>query len=138
LQGNDGRSIQQLSAPSPESVNVFRKALNDNGLIALFRPPLLHCCPPLVITEEQLRDGFQRLSAALDTLDAVQKSYLTDDIHDSPLKGTCVRQGPPSGDAVFRHDGEEEPLSPPLHFPRLGDNIGQNAQLRAYSTTTKR
>jgi len=70
LQGKDGRSIQTLSAPSPESVNQFRKSLRDNGLIALFRPPLLHCCPPLVITEEQLRDGFKRLSAALTTLDA--------------------------------------------------------------------
>jgi len=70
LQGKDGRSIQQLSAPSPESVTQFRKSLRDNGLIALFRPPLLHCCPPLVITEEQLRDGFKRLSSALTTLDA--------------------------------------------------------------------
>jgi len=70
LQGKDGRSIQQLAAPSPPSVNNFRQALRDKGLIALFRPPLLHCCPPLVITEEQLREGFQRLSSALATLDA--------------------------------------------------------------------
>jgi len=70
LQGKDGRSIQTLSAPSPESINQFRKSLRDHGLIALFRPPLLHCCPPLVITEDELRDGFQRLSAALTTLDA--------------------------------------------------------------------
>lgn len=70
LQGKDGRSIQQLAAPSPAFVNRFRKSLSDHGLIALFRPPLLHCCPPLVITEEELRDGFQRLSGALTTLDA--------------------------------------------------------------------
>lgn len=75
LQGKDGRSIQQLSAPSPPSVNQFRKALRDHGLIALFRPPLLHCCPPLVITEAELRDGFQRLSAALETLDASLSFY---------------------------------------------------------------
>lgn len=131
LQGNDGRSIQKLSEPSPASVNVFRKALRENGLIALFRPPLLHCCPPLVITEEELRDGFQRLSSALSTLDAVQKSYLTDEME-------LLRQDPPLSDEVFRRESEEEPLSPALHFPRLGDNLGQPAQLRAYSTTSKR
>jgi len=70
LQGKDGRSIQVLAAASPPAVTNFRKSLRENGLIALFRPPLLHCCPPLVITEEQLRDGFQRLSKALTTLDA--------------------------------------------------------------------
>jgi len=70
LQGKDGRSIQQLSGASPPSVAQFRKSLRDHGLIALFRPPLLHCCPPLVITEDELREGFSRLSAALTTLDA--------------------------------------------------------------------
>ena len=29
----------------------------------------LHCAPPLTITEEQLRDGFQRLDKALLVLD---------------------------------------------------------------------
>merc|ERR1712125_100919 len=62
LQRKDGRSIQMLNEPSPPSVNAFRQALRDNGLISLFRPPLLHCCPPLVITEEELREGFRRLS----------------------------------------------------------------------------
>jgi adenosylmethionine-8-amino-7-oxononanoate aminotransferase len=70
LQGKDGRSIQQLAAPSPAYVTKFRKTMFDHGLIALFRPPLLHCTPPLVITEAELRDGFQRLSGALETLDA--------------------------------------------------------------------
>ena len=27
------------------------QALRDQGLLALFRPPLLHCCPPLVIQD---------------------------------------------------------------------------------------
>lgn len=70
LQGKDGRSIQKLAEPSPPSVNNFRQAMRDNGLIALFRPPLLHCCPPLIITETELREGFQRLSTALESLDS--------------------------------------------------------------------
>ena len=48
---------------------AFKKAMLANGLYGLFRPPLLHCAPPLTITEEQLRDGFKRLDRALNTLD---------------------------------------------------------------------
>lgn len=72
LQGSDGRLIQPLTGPSPPHVVDFRRALRDNGLIALFRPPLLHCCPPLVVSEEELRDGFARLSNALVSLDEAQ------------------------------------------------------------------
>jgi adenosylmethionine-8-amino-7-oxononanoate aminotransferase len=72
LQQPNGKAIQPLSGPSPPHVAEFRQALRDNGLMALFRPPLLHCCPPLVISESELRDGFQRLSAALTQLDNSQ------------------------------------------------------------------
>merc|ERR1712178_178772 len=95
--------IQPLTGPSPPAVMHFRKALRENGLIALFRPPLLHCCPPLVITEAELRDGFQRLSSALSTLDAVQKPYITDEME-------LVRQDPSLGDEVLQRESEEEPL----------------------------
>jgi len=70
LQQSDGRSVSVLGQAQPEYLNAFRKAMADNGLMGLFRPPLLHCCPPLVITEPELRDGFRRLSTALETLDA--------------------------------------------------------------------
>lgn len=70
LQGRDGRLIQPLTGPSPPHIMDFRRALRANGLLALFRPPMLHCCPPLVINEEELRDGFRRLSTALSSLDA--------------------------------------------------------------------
>jgi len=72
LQGPDGRAIQPLTGPSPPSIMSFRKALRENGLMSLFRPPLLHCCPPLIIEEAELRDGFKRLSAALVMLDNAQ------------------------------------------------------------------
>jgi adenosylmethionine-8-amino-7-oxononanoate aminotransferase len=72
LQQPDGKAIQPLAGPSPPHVTAFRQALRENGLMALFRPPLLHCCPPLVISETELRDGFQRLSTALAQLDASQ------------------------------------------------------------------
>merc|ERR1712007_370550 len=65
LQDKDGRSIHQLGAPLTPTLQAFRKNLYVNGVISLFRPPLLHCCPPLVITEPELRDGFRRVSLAL-------------------------------------------------------------------------
>jgi adenosylmethionine-8-amino-7-oxononanoate aminotransferase len=69
LQGGDGRAVQQLGVPSPTGVNALRAALKSNGIMSLFRPPLMHCCPPLVISEDELRDGFRRVSNALLTLD---------------------------------------------------------------------
>jgi len=69
LQGADGRAINGLGS-DPPVLHPFRKAMRENGLISLFRPPLLHCAPPLVITEAELRDGFRRLSQALCVLDA--------------------------------------------------------------------
>jgi adenosylmethionine-8-amino-7-oxononanoate aminotransferase len=72
LQQPDGKMIQPLSGPSPPHVTEFRQTLREHGLMSLFRPPLLHCCPPLVIKESELRDGFQRLSAALTKLDESQ------------------------------------------------------------------
>jgi len=79
LVGSDGKPLAPMSPNvvhnNPNMVrndvrlNRFRKALRKNGLIGLFRPPLLHVCPPLIITETELRDLFRRLSLSLDVLD---------------------------------------------------------------------
>jgi len=69
LVGEDGNSVQDYQHPQSPKTQEFRKAMFDNGLWGLFRPPLLHCAPPLVINEEELRDGFARLDKALETLD---------------------------------------------------------------------
>jgi len=69
LQRRHGRLVQRLEEANPEAVRELRLALRANGLLALFRPPLLHCAPPLVITEEELRDGFRRLSKSLEVMD---------------------------------------------------------------------
>ena len=50
-------------------VAPFKRALSDEGLFGLVRPPLLHTAPPLVISEAELRDGFGRLDRALGVLD---------------------------------------------------------------------
>lgn len=65
----DGRLVQKLSDPMNEQAVKLKQAFLANGLISLFRPPLLHCSPPLVISEAELRDGFRRVSKSLTVLD---------------------------------------------------------------------
>jgi hypothetical protein len=47
----------------------LHQAYTENGLIGLLRPPHLHIAPPLVITEDELLDGFERQDKALYVLD---------------------------------------------------------------------
>mmetsp|Transcript_74059 Transcript_74059/g.176348 ORF Transcript_74059/g.176348 Transcript_74059/m.176348 type:complete len:560 (-) Transcript_74059:298-1977(-) len=69
LVGPDGNMVQEYQDPNPPNVVKFREAMRKCGLLGLFRPPLLHCAPPLVITEGELVDGFERLDTALSILD---------------------------------------------------------------------
>jgi adenosylmethionine-8-amino-7-oxononanoate aminotransferase len=69
LVGANGQLVQDYQDVPSKKTMDFRKAMFENGLWGLFRPPLLHCAPPLVISEAELRDGFSRLDKALDTLD---------------------------------------------------------------------
>ena len=69
LVGQDENMIQKYQDPNPPEVIALRKAMLDEGLMGLFRPPLLHCAPPLVIQEDELRDGFKRLDRALTVAD---------------------------------------------------------------------
>jgi len=69
LIGPDGRYVQPLGGPPHPAVAHFKRALSDEGVFGLVRVPLLHTAPPLIITEEQLRDGFDRVDRALSVLD---------------------------------------------------------------------
>lgn len=69
LVGADGQFVQQFQQPMSPKTMEFRQAMFENGLWGLFRPPLLHCAPPLIIEEDQLREGFRRLDKALRRLD---------------------------------------------------------------------
>ncbi|CAJ1451409.1 unnamed protein product [Effrenium voratum] len=73
LQSPNGHFVQKLGAPSPPEVQLLRKAMREKGLFALFRPPLLHCSPPLIIEEDQLREGFSMLTEALEVMDNAQR-----------------------------------------------------------------
>merc|ERR1712066_894490 len=65
-----GEKVMELGAPMPPAVANFKKAFNAEGLIGFVRPPQLHCAPPLIISPDELRDGFQRLDRALAVLEA--------------------------------------------------------------------
>jgi taurine--2-oxoglutarate transaminase len=47
----------------------YVQAYADNGLIGLHRYPHIHCAPPLIISKEELLDGFSRLHRSLVVLD---------------------------------------------------------------------
>jgi len=53
----------------PEAIAV-KKAMREQGLFGLFRSPMMHICPPLVIAEPELRELFRRIDGVLTELDA--------------------------------------------------------------------
>ena len=65
----DGSNPQLQHTAIDKAFVAYKKAYTENGLIGLLRPPHLHIAPPLVITEEELLDGFERQDKALYALD---------------------------------------------------------------------
>lgn len=65
----DGTNPQQAHEATDNAFAEYKKAYTDEGLIGIMRPPHLHIAPPLVITEEELMDGFDRQDMALYALD---------------------------------------------------------------------
>jgi taurine--2-oxoglutarate transaminase len=61
-----------------EAFSKYKKAYNDNGLVGLHRYPHIHCAPPLIITESELLDGFDRLDRTLSVLDDALGYYSSD------------------------------------------------------------
>lgn len=72
LNDADGKPIQRFDGSqcgNPEALLQFRKALLDNGIYGLLRPPLVHCAPPLVIKPAELQEGFDNFAKALEIYD---------------------------------------------------------------------
>ena len=64
-----GNRVSSLAGggPNAEKIGTFKKAMLDEGLISLFRNCMIHAAPPLIITEDEMRDGFDRMHRALKT-----------------------------------------------------------------------
>lgn len=71
LVNKEGESLNLLGQEIPKQAQVVKKSMAEHGLFGLFRSPLLHICPPLIISEPELRDMFSRLNSVLSDLDAV-------------------------------------------------------------------
>ena len=65
----DGSNPQLQHTAIDKAFVEYKKAYTANGLIGLLRPPHLHIAPPLVISEEELLDGFDRQDKSLYALD---------------------------------------------------------------------
>jgi taurine--2-oxoglutarate transaminase len=52
-----------------EAFAKYKQAYADNGLVGLHRYPHIHCAPPLIISESELLDGFDRIDRCLTVLD---------------------------------------------------------------------
>jgi adenosylmethionine-8-amino-7-oxononanoate aminotransferase len=57
------------SNPPQEKFMSYKKSYAENGLIGLVRPPHIHSAPPLIITEDEMLEGFDRNDKALYALD---------------------------------------------------------------------
>lgn len=83
--------IQTLSGANPklqheaahEAFSLYKKAFTENGLVGLHRYPHIHCAPPLIISEEELLDGFDRLDRAISVLDDALGFYSADTENDN-------------------------------------------------------
>jgi taurine---2-oxoglutarate transaminase len=68
LAGKDGNFLMRMDEMHP-GVPLLKNTLKENGLITLIRGHHVHCTPPLIITEDEIREGFEILHKSLDVLD---------------------------------------------------------------------
>jgi len=69
LVNKEGHSLNLLGEALPREALVVKQSMQKNGLFGLFRSPMMHICPPLVISEEELRELFSRINRVLTDLD---------------------------------------------------------------------
>jgi len=65
----NGKNPQLQHTAMNQAFVEYKKAYAENGLIGMVRPPHMHVAPPLIISKEELLDGFNRQDKALDALD---------------------------------------------------------------------
>jgi len=52
-----------------EGVSLLKQRFKEEGVVTIVRGHFVHCTPPLVITPEEIRDGFERLDRCMNTMD---------------------------------------------------------------------
>lgn len=79
VQDLNGSNPKLQHEAAPAAFLAYKKAYAENGLVGLHRYPHIHSAPSLIITEEQLLDGFDRLSRSISVLDEALGFYDGDD-----------------------------------------------------------
>jgi taurine---2-oxoglutarate transaminase len=69
VQDRNGCNPKLQHEAAHEAFTAYKSAFRDYGLVGLHRYPHIHCAPPLVIKEDELLDGFERLDQAVSVLD---------------------------------------------------------------------
>lgn len=65
----NGDPLSPFNAPPTEAMQKVAKVLMENNLITFVKWNTIYCCPPLIITEEQIMDGISILDKGLDEAD---------------------------------------------------------------------
>ncbi|MCE7737197.1 MAG: aminotransferase class III-fold pyridoxal phosphate-dependent enzyme [Candidatus Heimdallarchaeota archaeon] len=65
----NGEPLSPFNAPPTEPMQKVAKVLTDNNLMTFVKWNTIYCCPPLIITEEQIMDAVAILDKALDEAD---------------------------------------------------------------------
>ncbi|MHA2029362.1 MAG: aminotransferase class III-fold pyridoxal phosphate-dependent enzyme [Candidatus Kariarchaeaceae archaeon] len=65
----NGEPLSPFNSPATEPMQKVEKVLIENKLITFVKWNTIYCCPPLIITEEQIMEGIGILDKALDEAD---------------------------------------------------------------------
>jgi len=65
----DGQQPHATHEARTTATTRYFDSFRENGLLGLFRAPIIHIAPPLIINEEEIQEGFARQHRALDVLD---------------------------------------------------------------------
>ncbi|KNC78180.1 hypothetical protein SARC_09376 [Sphaeroforma arctica JP610] len=68
LCGRDGNYMMQMHEQTAE-IGLLKNLLLEQGVIGVFRGNFAQCCPPLIITEDEIREGFKRVDRAMTKFD---------------------------------------------------------------------
>ena len=68
LAGRDGNFMMNMHETS-EGQSILKRRMKEEGLLTIMRGHHVHCTPPLVITENEIREGFAVLHRCLDDVD---------------------------------------------------------------------
>ncbi len=65
----NGEPLSPFNSPPTEPMQKVAKILMENNLITFVKWNTIYCCPPLIITEEQIMEGINILDKALEEAD---------------------------------------------------------------------